>query len=385
MRVIVHCGQPKTGTTTLQTTLARERPTLREQGVCYPFGVHPPTQSHKWLVPLFLDDAHFSAHVAQEGSRRRTRPELDERARTTWSAIKREIATQSPEVLVLSSENYCQLDTPEEARRLRLLLSDVSDDITICVYVRNPADRYQSGVRQAVKSRGAFKPPGPLRIRGFLEAIEEEFGRPPVARAYERSLLADGDIVQDFVGSFLAGVVGLETLASISRNESLSTEATSILMAYRRTVIPESIGFTHPAAKSLQRILETVDPTVPRTGREALTDDLRVQILRASDELDWLRSHFGLEFPGVQYPVVDGGPPPDFGSYSSLESVCVVDEARREELQQRVTEHLMDLSRTVRSLEGLSSKAKAARQLDAWRRIAEKARSRVTRSLHRST
>ena len=55
MRIVVHCGQSKTGTTALQHSLWDVRSTLRKHGVCYPYVGHGSGRNHKWVTPLFLD------------------------------------------------------------------------------------------------------------------------------------------------------------------------------------------------------------------------------------------------------------------------------------------------------------------------------------------
>ena len=339
MNVLVHCGQGKTGSTTLQATLTEYREVLQRHRVCYPSGLFGP--DHKGIAPLFLDESHCFTNCTHDGPRRRSHAELHERGRAEWASILREAAEQRPDTLVLSHESYCHLDSAAEARRLHALLSELGGDVSFCVYIRDPAERYHSSERQAIKTRGRFKAPRPLKVRGFLESVAREFGTRVSVRVYARGVLVGGDIVPDFLTAFLRDRIDPAIVTPRARNDSLSTEATSILLNYRQTLMPESIGFFEPRASQLRLLLETLDRTVPRSEPEALVGSLRRDIVRASVELDWLKDEYGVVLPGIEYPVDDGSPLPDFSAYTRFEDVCVVDHARREELLARLVDHLM--------------------------------------------
>ncbi|WP_148294386.1 hypothetical protein [Azospirillum sp. B506] len=66
MRIILHAGTPKTGTTALQSALFRHRDLLLERGVLYPLaGIDPPPEpKHQWMIGALMHDPdNFTAGV----------------------------------------------------------------------------------------------------------------------------------------------------------------------------------------------------------------------------------------------------------------------------------------------------------------------------------
>lgn len=378
MRIVVHCGQPKTGTTALQVSMYLARDALARHGVCYPLGGGPSAQTHKAIGPLFLEPGHLTTHLTHDGLRRRRPQELAAQADRTWESIRREVVRTRPDVLVLSAETFCAIRTTDEAERMRDLLHELSDDVELCLYVRNPADRYQSGVRQAVRARGVFNPPTPLNVRTFLDSVEAAFGRPATLRAYDRSVLVGGDIVADFL-SAVDERIPPEVVPTMIGNESLSTEATILLLGYRRRIVPDTIGYNAGRPAIARQLLRELDGKVPRSVSESLRPGVRAAILRASTELDWLRERYGFEVPGVRYPVDDGSPSPDLTVYERIEDVCVVDDDRLAELTARLLDALVTATesgvrrrlRTVRhGLGALLPRRQRAMLTKQFRRVA---------------
>lgn len=374
MRIVLHCGQAKTGTTALQDSLWSARRELRAHGVCYPDSATRPRSAHKAITPLFIDAERVSTHIRFRDTEERPRSEVLAAANRAWNDIRREVERARPEVLVLSSETYCGLRTLAEARRLRDLLAQLTDDVVISLYVRDPADRYLSSLRQIAKSRGGVTPPRPMAVRAFLESMETAFGRRPSVRVYDRSRLIGGDIVRDFTTAFLGERIPSDLVPTISSNESLSSEAAALLLSFRRNAAAETVGFRIPEARVLRAAVTDVDASLPRGAPEELLPHVRAGIIASSIELDWLRAEYDIGLPRVDYPVsalatangsanssaagdasraataagtddsVIGGVPIASVVMGDLriEDVCVVDRARLEELTARVLRVFVD-------------------------------------------
>ncbi len=238
---------------------------------------------------------------------------------------------------------------------MRDLLGQLSDDVELLLYIRNPADRYQSAVRQAAKSRGVFTAPRALNVRAFLESVETGFGRPATLRPYDRSALVNGDIVADFLFAVDPRIAPDVVPRTVS-NESLSTEATAILLAYRQHIAPETIGYNAGRPQVARQLLRELDAAVPRSVPESLRPEVREEVLRSSTELDWLRDRYGFEVPGVRYPVDDGSPLPDLERYERIDEVCLVDHDRLAELTARTLDALVSTAAS-----GLRPRLRAAR------------------------
>lgn len=342
MKVIMHCGQPKTGTTALQVSLWQARESLRRHRVSYPDGQALPRHTHKSLAPLFLDPEHLSAHLTHRGVRPVGIDVLAARGRRSWDLIRRELDRARPHAVVLSAETFCGLRTVEEAQRLRRLLTSISDDITLVTYVRNPADRYLSALRQHAKSRGQFIPPRPMRLRPFVESVEAVLPGAVDVRVYARQALVGADVVADFVAAYLQPWVPSGVVPTVDRNDSVSTEAAAILIAFRENALPDTVGFNVAEGRALKDLAFRADAALPRSRPDRLKPHVREAILRASPDLDWLQERYGLELPGVDYPVNATEVDTDIPGFHRVEDVCDLDRDRQEALSARILGDLVE-------------------------------------------
>lgn len=348
MRIVVHLGTFKTGTTSIQEALSRNRTALLAQGVLYPaVPLGPP---HHALYALFADP--MPARIPRQLG---LAPEaMRAHGRRAWERIGRDAAHHRPETLVLSSELFLLDPTLDGLRRFRALLEELATDIAPCAYVRAPAPYYLSYLQQNARFSGAVSPPRPLRIRDGVEAVEAAFGRPMEVRAYDPAGFPGGDVVRDF----LEGVVGAslpEGAAGVRRfNESLSAEAMSISVSNRRV---NHAGDDHRPVRAHQRLLDLMAAIERGAGgipRPRLKPGVAAAVTGASADLLWLRDTRGIAFPGVDYAAIDGRMPDAVAALAEIDEICEVEPARRDWLMLRVLEAgvkaQIDLARLERLL-----------------------------------
>jgi hypothetical protein len=105
MKLVVHIGLPKSGTTTIQNALHHARGELTEFGVFYPAHEHQINHSLP-AVDLMRDDA--LAHSRQTPHRRRHLAELEPQLKNAWRHLIAQVPRDFPRV-VISAENlvYC--------------------------------------------------------------------------------------------------------------------------------------------------------------------------------------------------------------------------------------------------------------------------------------
>lgn len=262
---------------------------------------------------------------------------LVERARRDWDRIRREVARIRPKKVVLSSELFLLTPSPAAFRRFRGLLEELGPaEITVCAYVRAPAAHYLSRVQENAKFSGEVTPPQPLAIREGVDAAEAAFGRKMALRAYDPAVLADGDVVTDFIRE----IVGAAVPDAMSRGErfntSLSAEAMSISVASRRINHPGKDQ--QPVAghwRLLARIAE-VEGSLGGTARPRLRQTVADAVTRSSEDLLWLRDARGIAFPGIDYSAIDGRMPEDVAGLREIAQICEVDPVRREVLLMRL-------------------------------------------------
>ncbi|NJS40085.1 MAG: hypothetical protein HC783_14930 [Rhodobacteraceae bacterium] len=228
MKIIVHMGQGKTGTTALQESFSAAAKNLRTARVLYPNfngGV-----AHHLLLAKFGNPEHLPrwTHDRFGG--------MDGTVlagQTAWNQTLTEIDRLRPDVLVLSSKYLISHDVDQCRKNLSKSLAPLSADITPVIYVRHPVDHYRSRLQQWLKHRSGVCLPIRQGLRAGIEHTEAVFSRRPEILAFDRKTLHGGDIVEDFATRFLAPWVTPQDLPRIESNVSLSAEALVLMTQLR--------------------------------------------------------------------------------------------------------------------------------------------------------
>lgn len=213
-RFILHIGYGKTGTTALQSFLKTNRSALAEHGILYPNFCH-------WGVPLENTDHNMvgAALAGQLGW-------LKLKVEKYFSQINKQILKQ-PHIhtVLMSGETFLGMPEPhyfsEEAdywaaneqklAKLRDLLR--GRPTTIVLYVRRQDEWLEASLNQTIKFEGLSKHPPDTSIEGYMREFAPRldyyhqvsiwakyFGHDALrVGLYDRSLLKNGDIVNDFI------------------------------------------------------------------------------------------------------------------------------------------------------------------------------------------
>jgi len=232
LRILLHIGVHKTGSTALQGFFAANRLRLLEHGILYP-------QAARWP-----EDSVRYAHHRLPWSLLRP-----DRVADPWPALRRELAHSAAEVAILSAERFEGLRRDDQLTKLGSLLAD--HEVTVIVYLRRQDEYLHGDYCTRIVHNGedldfeaykARKTPN-LDYRKLLERWERRFGREAlVVRPYERSQLADADIVADFAaGAGIELPEGLRGTARVNRSYPKN-----VIDAFRRLwrlgIDPESIA-----------------------------------------------------------------------------------------------------------------------------------------------
>ena len=366
MRLIVHFGTPKTGTSALQETLLRHRRKLLGRGILYPRIAQQ--RRHHILTGMFVSaDKIHSGLLDRFGSEK----EVRRAAEVAWKAVLEQIRRHKPGTVILSSEMFVFGSRQEELERLRDRLLEVTPTITAVLYVRSPAHYYLSGLQQNVRT-GRLLPPHAFEFRSHIESIERVFGGDIIVRCFERHRLSGGDIVSDFFSAVLmdrSAAIGLET---VTFNESISAEAMSIILQHRRICLPDREGISHSSSSLLRHKLVQIERARGGVSRPRLRPEVDDAIVRASDDLLWLQQEYGIAFADVDYAKVGTGGLGEIGCRGTVESICELDEARRADLLYAVLGEILeplsqlhDVQRLLPARQGLFLAGKGARVLFA--------------------
>jgi hypothetical protein len=137
LKLIIHAGTPKTGTTSLQTYLDKKQRKLRKRGVLYPHNLeklkNPSAPKHHWFEKNLV-----TTH----------RRHLLENFKNIISQVNKDTHT-----IILSSEgiyNYWW-DFPEQSK---VILSELSDlfDTQVWVWFRDPLGFIESYYKQGIRN-----------------------------------------------------------------------------------------------------------------------------------------------------------------------------------------------------------------------------------------
>jgi hypothetical protein len=230
--VVLHIGCDKTGTTSIQQFLRRNRAALIQQGVLYP---RSPGKVRHWDLGLFAapDEAMPQSRIWQrEGYT--SPPKFRRRVRRRLS---REIAASGASTVVLSDEMLFRM-APESIGRLHGLVADLARQTRIVIYVRRQDDHLVSRYQQAVKV-GVGLDLATWARRDFSNTYDYAQGvarwqtafEPAaiIVRPFERARFADGSLEQDFLDAAGLDVRAADLHKVRVLNESLGVEGVELL------------------------------------------------------------------------------------------------------------------------------------------------------------
>lgn len=320
MRIILHIGMPKAGSTALQAAFVAARGPLRKRGILYPKGAF----NHNFMVAgVAPADRIGRLFVQQYGG--------DAEAVTSdfsdfWGGIVGAIGRHKPSVVVLSAESLFNSIGRAGPEALRALLEPLGAQTEAVCYVRRPSDYYLSMAQQQLKASSVIRPVGAVAYRRPIEAAAGAADAIHVVR-YERSLFSGGDIVADFAARFLPEAAGeLRSVEDPKVKASMSAEAMDIVQAYRRNRHPDDNDrFTRDTGVLMRRLAEG-EAALGGQRRPELLPEVRDLIDRSSVDLLWLRDAHGIVFDGIDYAAI--APAPGFRPKAVAE-ICRVDPERR--------------------------------------------------------
>jgi len=311
MRVVIHIGTPKTGTTFFQGAMVLNGARLAdEHKFLYPrsgrLDIRQAVGSQMSLLFAVMDDDH-GVDLVQ--SRRLVEPSLlaDHRRRFE-AALDAEIAEARPRMLLMSCEHlYRELQRPQELLRLRRWIEARSSaPPVIVVVIREQAERLESTFAESVRSgatkgmgrflRDFFSDPEDINRRDMdynaqLSRWAETFGDEALRVVRYREPGRSGDIV-DAVGA-AAGLPDMSDMPRPPRLRASPPMGTLQLMRLRNVVAPRfKHGVQNPAWNS--RLARKVDRlTFGRPVRLSSTDVARVRDLYAASNREAARRWFG--------------------------------------------------------------------------------------------
>ena len=273
LKLIIHAGTPKTGTTSLQTYLNKKQYKLRGKGILYPHNIdklkNTTAPKHQWFEKNLV-----STNVES----------FLENFKNIISQVKNETHT-----IILSSEgiyNYWW-DFPDESKSLLAELSKLFD-IEIWVWFREPLAFIESYYKQCIRNPQVESNPcygkdnsfaemlniewfsQHLNYQGFVTECQMLFG--------EDNVLAfkyDGDVVQEVIHKL--GLATPHDNPTPRQNKSLNSASIKLLRTINHyNIKAKDKERLMPHLKKINEILENYPP-------ESLIDEeSRKKVLKLS-------------------------------------------------------------------------------------------------------
>lgn len=239
MKLIVHIGSPKAGSTSIQMGLRTWSEALQAAGITYLRGTREFATQYQRMkrLPTLFATKFQSVKEAEKWSRQ------------CWMDLEARLAEEKPAVSVMSAEQFLNL-----SQRPRFLdrLEKNFDEIHAVCYVRDPVSAYASNINQRIRGGArlrdlfaAWEMDNGMWQAAALERWEKRIGRERLhVRAFDRSNLVEGDVVKDFLVR-LSEISGLDIPMpeqSFRSNESLSGPSTAWLLMLNEAFPKDLVG-----------------------------------------------------------------------------------------------------------------------------------------------
>lgn len=238
MKIILHIGEGKTGTTSIQHFLSTKREYLSELGILY----HTPASSvnHVCLaarlgVPVRVSKDNLVALKAESDR--------------LFSQLKTQVEGRNYHAIVISVEHIFTASPDVALSYLGHYFDE--KNIHVLAYIRDPVSQYVSRMQQRIKASYLIVPPYRYS-RDVYSPMKRWVDRLSLDRVhvkpFSRDCLLSSDVLVDFlsqldsiVGVDLSCLVERSTDADASRsNTGINVEQMSTVQCFRRIVFPDT-------------------------------------------------------------------------------------------------------------------------------------------------
>lgn len=346
MKIILHYGTAKTGTTSLQNSLFSSRNLLRDHGVLYP------------QCPVFKTNHHALTGLFKQKSEINSRfikifgnyDNLQKNAQRSWEAIKKQVSISKPHVIILSSEYFFTTMTQRGQEIFRDKLYEITDNIQPCVYIREPAGRCLSSLQEhSRRGSKSLMPAGMLKIRKPLETIEDVFNAMPIVCPFDHMQLERGDLVNDFVSRFISDYVDPSIIQSRRLNQTFSAEAMAIMHLYHTNNHPHEEGIYTSDMGVLEKLIRFYEMRQGKVNKPKLQPHVAAEINASAVDYLWLREKYDIQFENIDYNNIDGNGAANLKLSNKIEDIVEVNNDRRNEITNHIISSLMKNKRRIQT------------------------------------
>ncbi|MCK4840641.1 MAG: hypothetical protein KAT04_02020 [Methylococcales bacterium] len=276
LKLIIHAGTPKTGTTSLQTYLGKRQRKLRGKGILYPHNLeklqNPTAPIHQWLEKNLV-----TTHVEY----------FLENFKNIISQVKKDTHT-----IILSSEgvyNYWW-DFPDESKDILCELSKLFDT-EVWVWFREPLAFIESYYKQCIRNPQVETNPcygkdlsfaemldiewfsQHLNYQGFVNECQTLFGKNNVS-----VFKYEGDVVQELIQKL--GLATPHDNPPPRQNKSLNSASIELLRTINRyDVKAKDKELLIPHLKEINEVFEGYE------NDTLIDEESRKRVLKISDPI----------------------------------------------------------------------------------------------------
>ncbi len=270
LRIFLHIGCEKTGTTSVQRWLHLNRTVLLEKGYVYPTGLGGVNQTS--LTAYSLDDVKIDTIRLKHGIENQQalasfRQVIEKRFHNLFENTREE------STIVLSNEHLSsRLLLESEVLRLKTLIDRLKGSVTLILYIRRQDEVLESLYSTSLRSGFRGQPAIPAqneqlsryRYDILINRWAAVFGEENIIlRRYERSSLVDGDIISDF--KKLVGIGTEKSFCDIERlNEALDHQKAHFLRGVNQHLPPFVEGKLTRDRGNIAELLDKIKPNGPK-------------------------------------------------------------------------------------------------------------------------
>jgi hypothetical protein len=307
---ILHVGDGKCGSTSIQDALYRARGDLAERGLIYETAT--PRSGHFSIVRLIGEQT------------RGDDAEQMKLAQMTLERIQAQLVRNSR--VLLSAENLFSLDPERVMDICRMISPDISG-IKVIAYVRPPVSMYLSLMQQVLKADHTFVlPQGYQRpIDKFLKSWRRSVGADNISiGVFEKAKLHGNNVVPDFARR-LSTLCGINTdLKASKTNTSLTAEQLATVQFMRAKYFSDTPGKRRPESDALVQLFLQLN-AIQRLGTPLELSDLARKVVSAKNR----------EIVRQVRPLLQNGA--DFGNILPAPRIPVPDIFRRDDIRTILT------------------------------------------------
>lgn len=344
MRVILHIGMSKTGTSSIQATCSKNRGRLKAEGVLYP-NINNMNR-HSFLSVPFREGNVPREFWTNYGA---DKNDADRRALEFWQQVRDDVKSEKPDTLILSGEQFFPV-VHFDALKAQLAEVAPGSEVNVLCYLRHPCQHYLSAFQQIIKASSRIPRPGKTKWADNLtrwKAIGPLF-----LREFNRKKFRGGDVVLDFL-DFSTGKA-LEGIEVDYANETMSAEAMAIIQPFRKYLESnvdnvfnqQSIQLLNWMEKLGQDLPADLSPTKP-----ALNEVVKYHVMDKSfRDVKRLKREFGFSFSDkslydrqeinrrLDELTWDGDP-----RYEEIDDVIILDRKRVQALYSKLLEKFLNM------------------------------------------